>query len=91
MSLYRIQYVSRRCFLAGARCGLDIEDQPWRVAAGETVEGTEAQADEHAQSLDADTGGEFVHRAVAVPSEPEDELLELAKCEPQPIAARRAS
>ena len=84
---YLIQYVSRRRFLAGARCGLDIEDQPWRTAVGETVIGTEAQADEHAESLDRDTDGEFVHRAVPMPA---DEIA-LAKCEPQPVAARRAS
>ncbi len=92
MTRYQIQYVGRRTFLASARAGVDIEDISWRVAQGETVIGTEAQADEHAQSLDRDTDGEFVHRAVAVASEPEDELVELAKCEPVPVAAaRRAS
>jgi len=90
MTRYRIEYVSRRSFLAGARAGLDIEDQPWKVAQGETVLGTEAQADEHALALNADTDGHFVHRAVAMPAEPEDEIG-LAKCEPAPLAARRAS
>jgi hypothetical protein len=87
---YLIQYVSRRRFLAGVRAGLDLEDQPWIVAVSETVEGTEAQADEHAQSLDRDTDGEFVHRAVPVPAEPEDlELAPLAKCThcPGPVGA----
>jgi hypothetical protein len=85
---YLIQYVGRRTYLAGARCGLDVEDQPWRVAQGETVIGTEAQADEHAACLDAETDGDFVHRAVLAPDQ--DEVV-LAKCEPRLIAARRAS
>ncbi len=87
---YQIQYIGRRSYLAGARAGLDIEDHKWRVAQGETVIGTEAQADEHAESLDRDTDGEFVHRAVLVPSEPEDELgPELARTIPAPAAAAR--
>jgi hypothetical protein len=91
MTRFQIQYVGRRTFLAGARAGLDIEDQPWRVAHGETVLGTEAQADEHAQSLDRDTDGDFVHRAVACP-EPEGELaLPQPVKVPAPVAARRAS
>lgn len=90
---FQIQYVSRRRFLAGARAGLDIEDQPWMTAAGETVIGTEAQADEHASCLDADTGGDFVHRAVQVPMEPEDEIAlpEVAKAPAVAAASRRAS
>jgi hypothetical protein len=87
---YLIQYVGRRKYLAGARCGLDVEDQPWRTAEGETVIGTEAQADEHAACLDADTDGEFVHRAVLAPEQDEIELAEPVKV-PAPLAARRAS
>jgi len=93
MSRYRIEYVGRRRFLAGVRAGIDVEDQPWIVAQGESVMGTEAQADEHAESLDRDTDGEFVHRAVLCASEPEDEiaLAELAKTVAPRAAARRAS
>lgn len=86
---YLIQFVSRRRYLAGARCGLDIEDQPWRTAQGETVMGTLAQADEHAACLDADTDGEFVHRAVLAEDQDEIELAEPVKV-PAPAAARRA-
>lgn len=77
MTQYRIEYLSRRqiCF------GVDIEDQKWRVAAGETVEGTEAQADEHARCLDADTDGAFIHRAVPMPAEPEDAPEENVRCQ----------
>lgn len=56
-----IQYVSRRAF----QHGVDPEDQAWRIAAGETIEGTEAEADARATELDAETDHEFIHRAVA--------------------------
>ena len=87
---YLIQYVGRRTFLAGGRAGLDIEDQPWRIAEGETVIGTEAQADEHAESLDRDTDGEFVHRAVLAEDQDEIELAPPVKVVGV-AAARRAS
>jgi len=86
---YLIQYVGRRSYLAGARAGLDVEDQPWRIAQGETVLGTEAQADEHAACLDADTDGEFVHRAVLAEDQDEIELAPPVKV-PGVAAARRA-
>jgi hypothetical protein len=88
MTRYQIQYISRRSLCRD----VDIEDQKWLVAAGETVIGTEAQADEHAACLDADTDGAFIHRAVPMASEPEDQLSLTQPVKiPAVAAARRAS
>jgi hypothetical protein len=86
---FGIEYVSRRrwCY------GVDVEDQNWRRASGELVEGSVDDADAYARDLDASTDHEFVHRAVVLPVEPEDEpeLAALAACAALAPAARRAS
>jgi hypothetical protein len=89
---FGIEYVSRRrwCY------GVDIEDQAWRRASGELVEGSVEDADVYARDLDAVFDSQFIHRAVPLPAEPEADLDAselhpgLTKCV-APLAARRAS
>lgn len=57
---FLIQYVSRRSW----QHGVDPEDQGWCTAAGETVDGTEHDAEMRVLELDAETDREFYHRAV---------------------------
>lgn len=90
--IFAIEYVSRRrwCY------GVDIEDQSWRRAEGELVDGSIEDADAYARDLDAIWDSEFIHRAVPLPAAPETEgeLVEhpgLTKCIAPADAARRAS
>jgi hypothetical protein len=87
---FAIEYVSRRrwCY------GVDIEDQSWRRAEGELVDGSIEDADAYARDLDATWDSEFIHRAVPLPPEPEADLVEhagLTKCIAPADAVRRAS
>jgi hypothetical protein len=89
---YGIEYVSRRRWCRG----VDIEDQSWRRASGELVEGSAEDADVYARDLDAVFDHEFIHRAVLLPVEPEDEAdpvehPALSKCIAPLSAERRAS
>jgi len=87
---FAIEYVSRRRWCRG----VDIEDQAWRRAQGELVEGSREDADVYARDLDVTTDHEFIHRAVALPPAPEDEPTEhagLSKCVAPLSTARRAS
>ena len=89
---FGIEYVSRRrwCY------GVDIEDQAWRRAASELVEGSAEDADVYARDLDAIFDHQFIHRAVLLPVdaeadlEPAEQHAGLTKCV-APLAARRAS
>ncbi len=90
---FGIEYVSRRRWCHGA----DIEDQAWRRAESELVEGSVEDADVYARDLDAVFDNQFIHRAVALPQEPEvdgepsEQHPGLTKCIAPLSPARRAS